>query len=162
MAGPAMMYAGASAGLDLLSGLFGYFASQEAAGIAESRGRMLRLEAEDEATRYAEQGRKFEARQRLAYLKNGVELSGSPLDVLAETVRTTQEDLSAIRARGRAGQAGQNHIARQTRATGRNALLSGILGGAKTMAQAGYQSSQTAKVAGQNRQNTPPRYTDGR
>ncbi len=160
MAGPAMAYAGASAGLDLLSGLFGYFASQEAAQVAESRGRMLRMEAEDEAVRYGEQARKFEARQRVAYLKSGVELSGSPLDVLAETVRTSQEDLSAIRARGRAAQAGQSEVARQTRAAGRNALLAGILGGAGKVAQASYQSGQNTKVAGQNRQNT--RYTDGR
>ena len=159
MASPAMMYAGASAGLDLLGGLFGYFASLEGAQIAESRGRMLRMEAEDEAVRYSEQARKFGARQKVSYLKAGVELSGSPLDVLDETIRTTREDLSAIRARGRAGQSDYNEVARQTRAQGRQAILSGIMGGAKTMTTA-YAGSQSSRATSkQNRENT--RYVDG-
>src|SRR3990167_8470934 len=75
----------ASAGLDIIGGLFGYFASQEAAAIAESRGRMFRMEAEIDATRYAEQAQGFKATQKLTYLKAGVALTGSPLDILDET-----------------------------------------------------------------------------
>lgn len=104
MASGALLFAGASAGLDLLGGLFGYFASEEAAGTAESRGRLIRAEAEADAQRYQEQARGFKATQKLAFLKAGVDLSGSPLDILDETARVASENISAIQARGAAGQ----------------------------------------------------------
>ena len=140
-------YAAASAGLDILSGLFGYFVAQEAAGIAESRGRLLRLEAEADAQRYAEAARGFSAKQRLAYLKSGVYLSGSPLDVLDRDMLTAEENISAIRARGAAGQLDAEGQAAQERLSGRQALISGITGGVGKVAMASYLSGKTKESA---------------
>src|SRR3990167_621143 len=132
----------ASAGLDIIGGLFGYFASQEAAAIAESRGRMFRMEAEIDATRYAEQAQGFKAAQKLGYLKAGVALTGSPLDILDETARVAAENISAIRARGAAGELGAQEQATQARISGRTGLISGIAGGIGKIGSAVYQSKK--------------------
>ena len=155
-----MLYAGASAGLDVLSGVFGYFASEEAARTAESRGRMIRMEAEADATRYAEQARQFGATQSLAYLKSGVTLEGSPLEVLAETVRVSNENISAIRARGAAGQLDAEGQASQARLSGRAGLIKGITSGAGKLAWASYADSKNKKTATTIRNDLP--YTSAR
>ena len=140
----AMGFAAASAGLDLLAGIFGYMAAGEIAGLNESRGRMIRMEAEAEAQQYAEQARSFKASQKLAYLKSGVRLEGSPLDVLDETARVAMENISAIRARGRAGETEAYGQASQARTAGNQALMSGITSGAGKLAWASYMDSKTA------------------
>lgn len=151
-------YAAATMGLDLLGGLLGYYTSQMAADAAESRGRMLMLEAEADATRYAEQARSFKATQKLAYLKSGVKLSGSPLDVLDETARIAEENLSAIRARGRAEGLDARDQAEGFRAAGRFALVKGLAGAAGTYAKVRSQAKSTEAVSKGNRENTPYDY----
>ena len=148
---PALLFGGASAGLDLLSGLFGFFTSRESAKIAESRGRMLRLEADADAQRYAESARTFKETQALAFLKSGVELTGSPLDILDETARVAAENISAIRAQGRARQSEQEELARETRERGRGALISGITGGFGKLAWASYTREQNKLLGKMNR-----------
>lgn len=145
------MFVAASVGMDILSGLFGYFASKDAQATAESRGRMLRMEAETDAQRYAEQAESFKATQAVSYLKSGVKLSGSPLDVLDETTRVANENISAIRARGAAGQLDARNAGAQAAMGGRSQLLSSITGSAGKLAWANYQSSKTAGVSGANR-----------
>jgi hypothetical protein len=140
----ALAFAGASAGLSLLSGLFGYMAAEDAAEVAESRGRLLRVEAEADAERYAEQARGFKATQKLAYLKSGVELEGSPLDILDETARVASENISAMRARGQAQQIDAEAQAGALRGQGRAGLIGSVAGGISTLAQAGYRSSKNA------------------
>lgn len=153
----ALMYAGATAGIDAVTGLFGYFASQEAAKAAESRGRMIRLEAEADAQRYAEQARGFGAAQRLAYLKSGVQLTGSPLDVLDADLLTAQENLASIRAGGASRALDAQNQVEGARAAGRSALVSGITSGVGKFAWASYASGKTSDTAGANRKNTGQR-----
>lgn len=123
---PAFLFAGASAALSLIDGLFGSLASKEAAGIASSRGRMLRDEAEADAARYAEQARGLRAQQAVNYRKSGVTLSGSPLAILDETIRVANENISAIRAGGQAKQLDYETMAGEFRNQGRSRLLSGL------------------------------------
>lgn len=144
----ALALAGASAGLNLLSGLFGYMDAQDQAAQSESRGRLLRMEAEADAQRYAEQARGFKATQKLAYLKSGVTLEGSPLDILDETARVASENLSAMRARAQAGQNAQNAEADAARSRGRAALIGGIAGAASTAATASYKSQLNSPTPG--------------
>lgn len=143
----ALALAAAAGGLELVSGLFGYFLSGEQAGIAESRGRMFRAEAEADAQRYAEQAQGFKASQKLAYLKSGVKLTGSPLDILDETARVTAENISAIRARGAAGELEYKNQASEARVQGRMALLSGFTGGLLKAGAGFYNSRATAASA---------------
>jgi len=156
MAGAALLFAGASSAMDLIGGLFGYLASKEAAGAAESRARMIRMEADADAQRYAEQARGFNAKQRLAYLKSGVELSGSPLDVLDDDMLTAEANIASIRASGAARALGAEGEAAQARIGGRNALIAGISGGMGKVAMAAYSSGKTEGVADTNRKSVNP------
>lgn len=151
MAGAALLFAGASAAMDLMGGLFGYLASKEIAATAESRGRMIRNEAEAEAQRYAEQARGFRATQKLAYLKSGVDLSGSPLDIMDHDMLTAQENISAIRASGEARALDQDFQAGNARISGRSALVNGISGGISKIGMAAYTSGKTADKGGYDR-----------
>jgi hypothetical protein len=149
-----LLFAGASSALNIMGGLFGYLASQDQAAIGESRARMFRMEAEADAMRYAEQARGFKAQQKVNYLKSGVTLSGSPLDILDETARVASENLSAIRARGEAEAMGMENEAQAIRMKGRLGLLTSITGGATNFGLSIYQSQKTAASA-EPRNNTP-------
>ena len=148
--GPALLFAGASSALDLMGGLFSYLAAGEMAEIAESRGRMLRMEAEADAVRYAEQARALRGQQAVAYIKSGVTLEGSPLDVLDRDALIASENISAIRAGGQARELDQRGLAAQARIAGRTAFIAGITGGAKTMSSAfAYSSIKTPATTAQ-------------
>lgn len=127
-------FAGASAGLDIISGLFGFLASQDAADVVESRAQLLRFESDADFVRNEEQARRFLASQKLAFLKSGVTLEGSPLDVLDETARVSAENINAIRARDRALIQNQLTKAAGIRGRGRAALTAGFTSGARTLA----------------------------
>jgi len=78
-------------------------------------------------------------RQRLAYLASGVTLEGSPLLKLEETRRLGAENLEEIQKAGEAGSAAQLAEGRMTaqaaKSRGRQALISGITGGASSAAR---------------------------
>ena len=94
--------------------------------LQEEQGRILQEEAVSEAQRVANDRRKFRKKQKVAFLKNGITLAGSPLLVIEETRRESQAEVDAIIRRGRA----QVNLAFQqaalTRGGGRAALTSGI------------------------------------
>lgn len=156
MASAALLFAGADAAINLMSGLFGYLAAQEAAGIAQSRARMIRDEANADAQRYAEQARSFTATQKMAYVKSGVTLTGSPLDVIDHDILVAQENISAIQARGAAQALGAENEAAAARIGGRTALLSGISGAARAGMYAASDYAGTASAATQNDKNLNP------
>lgn len=149
----ALLFAGATSALDIMSGVFGHLAAKEAAGIAESRARMIRNEAEAEAQRYSEQARGLRAKTKLAYLKSGVDLSGSPLDILDADILTANENIAAIKARGRAGELDFNIQAGQVRNQGRAALIGGISSAFSRFGMAAYSASKTAGVGATNDKN---------
>jgi len=119
----------ASAGFSILGGVFDFLESKSAADIETSRGRMLRLEAEADATRFEEDARAFKAQQGVQFLKGGILLEGSPLAILDETALRTEEQLSAIRARGAAQEQASRTRATAIRNRGRSALISGLSAG---------------------------------
>lgn len=137
----------AAGGLNLFAGLLGFMGGQEQAGIFESRARLLRAEAEADAQRFAEEARMFKKRQKLAFLKSGVDLTGSPLEILDETVRVSAENISAIRARGRAQALTETTRARVARAQGRGALISGFSSGAISAIR-GFQARKQIRETG--------------
>jgi hypothetical protein len=96
--------------------------SRMAAESAEEQAALMRAETEADISRYSAQAKSFKATQKLAYLKSGVELSGSPLDVLDETARVSQENINAMRASGAAKALGLQGKARELRMAGRAAI----------------------------------------
>lgn len=117
---------GVSAGLNLLSGVFGFLAAQNAADIAQSRGDLIRIEAEANAQRYAEQASQFKAHEKVMFLSAGVKLSGSPVDVLATTARVAHENMEAIKMAGEARAMDQEVLASNLESEGRAALVGGF------------------------------------
>lgn len=138
MASPALVFAGVQSAMSVLGGLFDYAQSGPLSEVHNSRARMLQMEAEYDAQRYAEQARSFQAEQRMKYVKSGVTLEGSPLDILNETMRNADETVSAIRARGRASAFDERARGQQVRQAGRAALLRGVIGGTSSFGQAAY------------------------
>ena len=80
----------------------------------------------------------MEKRQKLAFLKGGVSLAGSPLLLLAETRRVGGENIEAILKTGRTEATSlltQGAFqARGLKATGRQALIGGLTKGIGTAA----------------------------
>lgn len=132
-------------------------ASQQMAAISESRGRMLRNEANADAERYRIQADNFKADQKLAYLKSGVTLEGSPLDVLDETARQATENIHAIQSRGNAEQVNADSEAAAMRTQGRGAFIGGIAGGISTMALATYQDNKNTGFGSSAEKGSPGR-----
>lgn len=117
---------GVSAGLDLLSGVFGYLTSMENASIARSRADLVRAEAESNAQRYEEQAAQFEAHTKVMYLSSGVTLAGSPVDALATEARIANENAASIRMGGQAQALDQEVAGTNAENTGRAALAGGV------------------------------------
>lgn len=136
---------GVSAGMDLLSGVFGYLSAQNNASIAQSRADLIRIEAEANAQRYAEQAAQFEAHEKVMYLASGVKLAGSPIDALATTARIAHENVEAIRMGGEAKAMDEETAASNAEAQGRAALVGGF---DRTV---GMGISSYAAASGQNK-----------
>lgn len=132
---------GVSAGLNLLSGVFGFLSAQNAASIAQSRGDLIRIEAEANAQRYAEQAAQFKAHEKVMYLSSGVKLSGSPVDALATTARVANENMAAIRMEGDSKAMDEQTLGSNLESQGRAALAGGF-SRAAGMGIASYAASQ--------------------
>ena len=117
---------GSTAGLNLLEGIFGMNAADAQAGSLRSQLSLVRAESEADIVRYAESASDFRAKQKLAYLKSGVTLEGSPLEILDETVRVSSENISAMRAKTTADILSAESKISALRGQGRAALVGGI------------------------------------
>jgi hypothetical protein len=128
--GAQAMY-GVSAGLDMISGVFGYLSSLSAQSIANSQADMIRTEAEANAQRYEEQAAQHEAQQKVMYSASGVTLAGSPIDALATSARIANENAAAIRMGGEREAANAEMGGTNAEMKGRDALAGGFVGAAK-------------------------------
>ena len=126
-----------SAGLDLMSGVFGFLAAQQNAAAARSRADLVRIEAEANAQRYAEQAAQFEAHEKVMYIASGVKLAGSPVAALATTARVANENIAAIKMQGEADAVAVETGAVNAENRGRSALVSGF-GQAGALGLKGY------------------------
>lgn len=131
-AGQQGLYA-SSAGLDLVSGVFGFLSSMEAASAASSRADMIRAEANANAQRYSEQAVAHSAQTKTMFLASGVTLAGSPLAVLDSQARIAKENYDSILQGGQteALDAEQRGTAAEMR--GRDALVGGFAGASKAL-----------------------------
>jgi hypothetical protein len=133
---------GIGAGASILGGIAANNAAQAEADRLEQQGRIAQQESLEEAQRKADENRKFSKVQKLAFLKNGVTLEGSPLLVLDETLDEGQKEVDAEVRRGNAQATLHNQKAAQTRNEGRAQLLGGFAGAAGTVGSATIQGRQ--------------------
>lgn len=120
------------AGGQIYSGYAANQAAKREASLLEEQGVLAQEEADREAASHAEDVRKFSRTQALAFLKNGVTLSGSPLLVLDETLTKGQEEADSIAKSGAAQRNLYNKRAYNERSEGRAKLIGGIMGGASS------------------------------
>ena len=123
----------ASAGSQILGGI-------QANRQARKEAARARAEAEVRAKESERETRKLKARQITGFLKSGVLLEGTPLEVLEETELLGAQDAAAIRTGGAAS-------ASRLRAQGRQRLIGGI-GGAGRTALSGIQTGAFGSVGG--------------
>lgn len=116
-------------------------AADAEASLLEEQGVLQAQEAQDEAIRVANDRRKFRKSQKLAYLKNGVSLAGSPLLVLETTRAESQAEVNSIARRGTAQASLAFANAAQTRTAGRVALLGGFFSAAGKAATGAFAAA---------------------
>jgi len=116
--------------------------------IADEEGRMIRdqislvrAEASAEAARYVAAAeaktQRNAASSRLAYLKSGVQLSGSPLEVIDENIRVSRMNISMtesdIKAKAEAKAGLLRHEAFKVEAGGRASFIEGLQKASSTL-----------------------------
>jgi hypothetical protein len=110
-------------GAQVYSGIQQDKMAQRAARFQESQAILAQEEALREARQVKENLEKFRKTQKLAFLKNGVTLQGSPMLVLQETERKGLEEVDAIVKRGTAISNLLFQEAKTKRRTGRAILI---------------------------------------
>jgi hypothetical protein len=82
--------------------------------------------------------------QKLSFAASGRALEGSPLLILDQTIRDKETELSNIRSNTARNVSQLRSAAKETKKAGRNAILTGIIGGASSAGKA-YGSFQSAQ-----------------
>lgn len=118
-------------------------ASNREAKLQKEQANIAAQEAQSNAEVEAYNQRQALNKQKLAFIKSGVSLEGSPLDVLENTRSWGQKSVDAILKSG----ASQYNLGMQraanTQASGRAAMIGGVLGSAGTAAK--YQMKKNAE-----------------
>mgnify|MGYP001024425500 CR=1 FL=1 len=128
---------GASAGLDIFSGLMGMRGADIESQSLRDQARLLQVESEADIARYARETAAFKAEQSVRYLKSGVTLEGSPLEVLDETTRVASENINAMRARATTEAQQLRAKGRSIQAASRLEFLKSVAGAASTTVATG-------------------------
>ena len=131
-----VFFAGVSAAASIAAGAAQQAAFNTQASAQEEEGNLKRAEAQEEAIRIEKERKEARAKVGLAFIKGGVTLQFTPLDLIEEQEREDEQEAYSIRKRGYAQQKLAFANAQVSRSRGRAALLGGIAGGASTMAQA--------------------------
>jgi hypothetical protein len=129
MGAEAGILAGITAGMGMIQGMSAYHTGQAEASMRETEGILLEGEAMREADRIEDEGRRFAARQKMAYIGSGVEIGGSAVVTLAQTDKWAQAEAESVRDRGRAMREYYDRAGRIARNQGKAAFISGIAGG---------------------------------
>lgn len=145
----------AAAGLAELAGTYmtSNNASSESSAM-QQQGDLYLHEALLTADQTAEQGRQFQAEQKMNFVTSGVSLAGSPLIVLDDTSNKVRQEIEAIKARGQAQRDLSYARAAIAQREGRAGFLSGLVKTGTTVfnlyssAKGGGVFDKTAKKAG--------------
>jgi hypothetical protein len=122
-------FAAVSAVSSIAGGMTANKAARAEASLLDEQGRIAQQEAAAEAQRVANENRRFMKRQKLAFLKNGVSLEGSPLFEQERVLRESQEEVNAEVRRGNAQAELFSRRAQITRNEGRASMIGGITQG---------------------------------
>lgn len=102
------------------------------AGAAKTNERQARASTELELQQKDREGKALLAEQKVQFLKGGVTLQGTPLEVMGQSAGMIEEERQVIKARGRVAE-------QQARQRRRSALVGGIGGGLMRAGQGAYE-----------------------
>lgn len=128
----------------VVSGIQQRKAADAEADLIREQGRLTAQESREEAARIEKENRKFIARQKLAFLKNGVSLTGSPLLILSESTEESEKQVESVKDRGVAQQTLAQRRAKITEDRGRAALTGSVFRAGSTA----FSQGVSAKNAG--------------
>jgi hypothetical protein len=134
-----------SAGGSIYSGISANQSAKEQAGQLDRQAALAQEEARIEADRQSDERRRFIADQKMAYVANGIGISGTPLVTFENSYNEYQKEIDATI---RAGDANADYLrseAKVTRRNGRAALIGGVTQAASTVAS-GVLAGKNAKV----------------
>lgn len=98
------------------------------AQVSEQNAQIVRQQAAEEESRARREGRRLLGRQRAAIGASGIQVEGSPLDVLADTAAELELDALTVRHRGLLEALGLTQQASLDRARARSARTAGFIG----------------------------------
>ncbi len=126
-----------TAGAQIVKGIQENAAYREQGQAMQRQAEIARQESEYAAKQKKREVDKAAARQVMAFTANGINTSsGSPLEILQETLTLGQDEVDAIKRQGAAQVDYYNSQARVAYKSGRSALLGGITGAATTVVTA--------------------------
>lgn len=144
------LLSGLKMGATATSGTLDYFSSVQTQRNYESQAKLLTAESEAEVSAYKSEAEAYKASQKSAYLKSGVQVSGTVLDTLDETVRTAREKISAMRASTAAQVRDLKSKGLTARLTGRLAFISAINTGLGDLSKAKSPTHSTSSASSGN------------
>jgi hypothetical protein len=115
------------------AGQSAYDAAFGEASLMEEQGALSRDDYYKQAALVRDDGHRLRAKQTMEYVSSGVEVVGTPLLVLKETLSRSYARASSYEKTGLAVQQLANRKAAITRNEGRAALTAGVRAGAGTM-----------------------------
>lgn len=132
-------------------GISSYQAGQEQKKQYEEQASIAQEEANYQATQKESERRKMLANQRMAYLANGVSLSGTPLIVGEETAREYQTEIDALRKSGVNQYNSLNAQGDAAATAGRTKLITSLLGAGSTAFKSTSSTTVTKPTTGSTR-----------
>lgn len=123
-----------SAGSQVFGGFSEKKAAEEQADLLREQARIQEEETAAEAQRKSQERDKFIAKQKVAFLANGVGLAGTGVVVLQDTFNEFGKEIDAIKRSGASKARLLNKEADIKEKSGRASLISGVLGGGSTIA----------------------------
>ena len=136
-------------------GIAGYGAKNAQATMYDAEGIRLEGEANREASRIEDDGRRFAAQQKMMYIGSGVEIGGSAVVTLAQTDKWAKTEADATRDRGRALRAYNERSGRIARNEGMASFISGVGKGIGGAAQTYYTAHAGFGGGGGYKSNDP-------
>jgi hypothetical protein len=133
----------------IYAGVSTYKAAFGEASLLEEQGALTRDDYYKQAALVRDDGHRTRAKQTMEYISAGVEVAGTPLLVLRETLSRSYARASSYERTGTAAMDLYNKKASIMRKEGKAALVSGVLKGAGSML-GGFDGAVTPAKGGKN------------
>jgi len=131
-----------SVGSQIYSGVSQKNAADDSASLLQEQARIEREETGAEVERRSEERNKFIARQKVAFLANGVGLAGTPLIVLEDSFNQFNTEIASVKRAGAARAGLLDREAKIKKKSGRAAMIGGVIGAGSTIANNVTRSTQ--------------------